>query len=305
MARNYRLPTIKELFAKASTCAYPDCQEALVFEDPARGVRVIAVQIAHIRSEKPNGPRYDSSFDQTLINESENLLLLCGKHHPAVDQNESVFTAEELLEWKAAQVATATGVTVSDSDVAVLMQSLQSSLAVLTELLEVRIDVRVRGGKVIGDGAIVMPLEALATTHIEGFDAPRLLAGVEVVNQSTAGVDVIAGLEFKFEDGSTTTRQLEGRYCPPRSPHRLDGRSTQNWFAEAATIHATSLELARRCGQIPLQIRAFAQLGDGTRDAGDWHDIVDLPVWKDGTTQDQIGVMMSAGMDLAPHRSEE
>jgi len=54
-----RLPTIKALFAEAKHCAYPNCHEPLVFEDAERGVRTIAVRIAHIRSAKTNGPRYD------------------------------------------------------------------------------------------------------------------------------------------------------------------------------------------------------------------------------------------------------
>ena len=88
MARNCSLPTIKALFAQATHCAYPGCNEPLVFEDASRCVRSIAVQIAHIRSEKPNGPRHEPAYPKEKINSEENLLLLCGKHHTPVDQNE-------------------------------------------------------------------------------------------------------------------------------------------------------------------------------------------------------------------------
>ena len=98
VSRNYSLPTIKTLFALATHCAYPGCSEPLIFEDRQRGVRAVGVQIAHVRSETPDGPRYDRCFPRSKLNEPENLLLLCGKHHTAVDQHESVFTTEELLE---------------------------------------------------------------------------------------------------------------------------------------------------------------------------------------------------------------
>lgn len=68
MSHSYGLPTIKSLFAQAVRCGYPGCPEPLVFEDPARGVRVIAVQIAHIRSEKPNGPRFDQHYPSDRLN---------------------------------------------------------------------------------------------------------------------------------------------------------------------------------------------------------------------------------------------
>lgn len=288
MARNYRLPTIKELFANASKCAYPSCDEPLVFEDPARGVRVIAVQVAHIRSEKPNGPRYDPSFDKTLINESGNLLLLCGKHHPAVDQNESVFTTAELLEWKANQVGSATGITVTDADIGLMMQSLQTSLAILTELLELRVELGVVGGKVIDHDVISMRIGAVKDVLIPEAGSPTVLVGAQVVNKSTAGVDVAAGFEFDFGDMGIHTWLVEGPWCPPDRPHRLEGRSTQIWFVEATVVHATILMLGRRFGRIPLHFRAFAQLGDGTSEVDDWHHVAELPIWKEGITQAQI-----------------
>jgi hypothetical protein len=46
MARNYSLPTIKTMFAQASSCTYPGCDEPLVFED--RNVTTVVTQIAHI-----------------------------------------------------------------------------------------------------------------------------------------------------------------------------------------------------------------------------------------------------------------
>ncbi|MCX5235617.1 hypothetical protein OG824_10400 [Streptomyces prunicolor] len=101
MARTYREPTIKLLFGTATHCAYPGCTARLIFKD--RGLFTPTVQIAHIRSEKENGPRYDPEYPDVKINEFENLLLLCGQHHPPVDQHSSSYATAELLQWKEQQ----------------------------------------------------------------------------------------------------------------------------------------------------------------------------------------------------------
>jgi hypothetical protein len=64
VARNYTLTTIKTLFAEASACAYPGCEERLIFHD--RGKATVVAEIAHIRSEKPNGPRYDAGYTDDI-----------------------------------------------------------------------------------------------------------------------------------------------------------------------------------------------------------------------------------------------
>lgn len=108
------MPTLKILFAEANACAHPDCDEPLTFEE--RGLKTVVVQIAHIRSESDRGPRFDPTFVGDL-NGPENLLLLCGRHHPPVDRHERAYTVAELLTWKADQVARAGGGTpVTDDD---------------------------------------------------------------------------------------------------------------------------------------------------------------------------------------------
>ncbi|MFD9862244.1 hypothetical protein [Streptomyces alboflavus] len=73
----------------------------MIFKD--RELFTPTAQIAHIRSEKKNGPRHDPAYDDAKINDFENLILLCGQHHPPVDRHESAYTTEELLEWKREQ----------------------------------------------------------------------------------------------------------------------------------------------------------------------------------------------------------
>jgi hypothetical protein len=96
--------TIKTLFAEASTCAYPDCREALIFRD--RGTVTAVADIAHIRSSTPAGPRFDASIPGDT-DDPDNPLLLCGKHHRPVDRHEAAYPVVEMLEWKRAQRAEA------------------------------------------------------------------------------------------------------------------------------------------------------------------------------------------------------
>ncbi|WP_143202473.1 HNH endonuclease [Amycolatopsis sp. CB00013] len=99
----YREPVIKELFGSASWCAFPGCWERLIAED--RGVSIVNVDIAHIRSKSPRGPRYDEKYPGESIDEARNLLLLCMKHHRLADASDSTYTVAELESWKRDQVA--------------------------------------------------------------------------------------------------------------------------------------------------------------------------------------------------------
>lgn len=127
--RNYSQTTIKTLFGEASACAFPGCGDPLVFED--RGAKTVTAQIAHIRSERTNGPRHDPTFTGDVDGE-ENLLLLCGKHHPPVDRHESLYKVDELLEWKRLQRASSGGgVPVSEADVRYLARLSEDERAVI------------------------------------------------------------------------------------------------------------------------------------------------------------------------------
>jgi hypothetical protein len=88
----------------------------LIFEDRDR--LTVVAEIAHIRSGSPKGPRHDPRYPDELVNEEENLLLLCGTHHKPVDDHESVYPVSELLEWKRRQVAAAPERDLSEGQVA-------------------------------------------------------------------------------------------------------------------------------------------------------------------------------------------
>lgn len=97
--------TIKVLYGQARSCAFPYCGQRLVFVDDERDVATPVGEVAHIRSPRPSGPRHDPGYPKKKVHEPGNLLLLCGTHHHVVDDNASVYSIEELEEWKAAHVA--------------------------------------------------------------------------------------------------------------------------------------------------------------------------------------------------------
>ena len=99
MPRNYTLSTIKTLFGEARAPTR-GCEEPLIFPD--REKSTVVAEIAHIRSESPDGPRHDPNYNED-VNGPSNLLLLCGKHHRPVDRHEELYEIEELEAWKTAQ----------------------------------------------------------------------------------------------------------------------------------------------------------------------------------------------------------
>jgi len=120
MKRNYSDRTIKLLFGRATSCAYPDCSQPLIFEN--RGRLTVGAQIAHIRSEAANGPRFDPTYPQQLVDQEENLILLCGLHHKPVDEHASIYPVEELLEWKRRQVSATPTPTLTEPQIAAVVQ---------------------------------------------------------------------------------------------------------------------------------------------------------------------------------------
>ncbi|QDH35568.1 hypothetical protein [Porphyrobacter sp. YT40] len=102
MENDKRLPikekTVKKLFAySGNQCAFKDCSRSLV----DNGGTMIG-KIAHIRSPKPKGPRYDASWSSEDCRHEKNLLILCSDHHDAIDDEdrEEEFPTEMLEAWK-------------------------------------------------------------------------------------------------------------------------------------------------------------------------------------------------------------
>ena len=83
----------------AGRCSHPDCKRELVA--PARGKDEAAAigQAAHIVAPGEGGPRGEE-VEPERIHGYENLILLCGHHHPEIDRQTKSHSPEKLRAWK-------------------------------------------------------------------------------------------------------------------------------------------------------------------------------------------------------------
>ena len=62
-------------------------------------------EICHIKAVSPGGPRYNPVQTDEERHGFENLILLCGKHHTVVDDDEGAYTVQRLADMKKAHEA--------------------------------------------------------------------------------------------------------------------------------------------------------------------------------------------------------
>lgn len=98
--------TIKVLWSGArGQCSFRGCPQELIDEatDAATGEKrknPVGEQ-AHIRSSKPDGPRYDPEYPPEKVDSYENLILLCPTHHTLVDANNGAnYTVKQLIQMR-------------------------------------------------------------------------------------------------------------------------------------------------------------------------------------------------------------
>ena len=75
-------------------CGFPKCKEHLVEENSIIG------QIAHIKAQQPEGPRFDGEQTEEDRNVPENLIALCQKHHKIIDDHSDKYQVEDIVSWK-------------------------------------------------------------------------------------------------------------------------------------------------------------------------------------------------------------
>lgn len=93
---------LKLLFGKSGKlCANPKCRKELIIEKTNVGDNESIVgQMAHIKGDKPNSKRYDSTMSKKERNGYENLILLCSICHKMIDNQDKKYTVEKLHEMK-------------------------------------------------------------------------------------------------------------------------------------------------------------------------------------------------------------
>jgi hypothetical protein len=100
-ARSYSQNTIKLLFgASGNQCAFPGCTNPVIAPGTPMSDAVVIAQICHIYAVSDNGPRGKSGLTAAERNAPENLILMCGHHHPLVDKQWETYSADLLKAWK-------------------------------------------------------------------------------------------------------------------------------------------------------------------------------------------------------------
>lgn len=163
------LATVKELYGRATHCAYPSCNEPLFREVPEISDVAPNSTISHICAASPEGPRFDPDMTPTENRAASNLLLLCKFHSGLVDTKVSAFTVSELKNWKSSQLEQGVGPTITDEQARELLHS--SFMTEVTMQAEV-INVGGQsggGGGAIGAGAVGGPGGDRITLNLGGL----------------------------------------------------------------------------------------------------------------------------------------
>lgn len=216
-------------------------------------MRIPVAEIALIRSASADGPRHDPGFPSDQLVHHQNLLLLCGTHHRAVDQAPDAFPVEELLEWKQAQTAQAGGSAISDSEIAAYVKAIESALQSVYEALQVTTTVDIVPARRAPNTFLTMDtdlfeaLRRVSPDEVEMFT--NALIGVSVANTGFSGVEVVGtGLELVFHRASEPPARwhFPAAWSALSLPYRLEGRSSAAWYAEADSARGLVSEVIQK-----------------------------------------------------------
>lgn len=90
--------TLKVLFARSmNQCAFPGCAATIVDsrEDVVYG------EVCHIEGVEPDSARHNPQREANTINDNDNLILLCERHHKLIDADPNTYTVSYLRRIKA------------------------------------------------------------------------------------------------------------------------------------------------------------------------------------------------------------
>ncbi len=91
--------TLKVLFARSmNQCAFPGCVATIV--DPKEDV--VYGEVCHIEGVEPGSARHNPLREANTLNDNDNLILLCERHHKLVDANPNEYPVSYLRQIKAA-----------------------------------------------------------------------------------------------------------------------------------------------------------------------------------------------------------
>ena len=104
--RKYSQKTIKLLFGRSGNqCAFPGCTNPIIVPETEQSDAAVVGHICHIYAAADDGPRGRIGLTEKERSAPENLILMCGHHHPVVDKQFEDYPADKLKAWKTAHEA--------------------------------------------------------------------------------------------------------------------------------------------------------------------------------------------------------
>ena len=89
-AGNATAHTIAKLWAKAAgRCEYAGCNK-LLYKDDLTSEEINRAFVAHIVAASPDGPRGDKTLSAQLVDDIDNVMLMCHDHHRLIDHEQVV-----------------------------------------------------------------------------------------------------------------------------------------------------------------------------------------------------------------------
>jgi hypothetical protein len=161
--RRYSEKTIKLLFGSCGNqCAAPDCTNPIVAAGTLDSDAAVVGQICHIYAASDDGPRGKQGLTAEERDAPENLILMCGFHHPLVDKQWETYPADVLKTWKAAHEAKYRPETAEAAKLQAAMQKLAFVQAYSDKQIDGEID-RIRKARFLAGFPVKDAAMALAT----------------------------------------------------------------------------------------------------------------------------------------------
>jgi hypothetical protein len=181
ISRSYSAATLGKLWGlSGNQCAFPGCSNELIAQGTAAPEKAIVGNICHIYAASDDGPRGKPGLTTKERNAFENLILMCGHHHPRVDKLYHDYPAGELLKWKRDHEAKALQNTPENlrrqADIQKLVFFQQTSDAQIERSLDRLIKARALNGFLVLDEAEALATQVEQSKFSSGSDHVRARA---------------------------------------------------------------------------------------------------------------------------------
>jgi len=99
---DFKLPIVRRLASRAGhRCSNPDCRRDTSGPASAAGDAINIGVAAHITAASPGGPRFDPNLSSAQRAAIDNGIWLCQSCAKLIDSDDSRFTKQVLVGWKA------------------------------------------------------------------------------------------------------------------------------------------------------------------------------------------------------------